>query len=134
MLRIQRSVIVTILASVAVISAFAGCFDGNSDSRPEAPAGLDVQSSTIERFTPNSDMVELYTPGAQEIIRYNQTSDQTSSVPADPDLVKQFYQTISNVNGPGPNFFVNCSSRDGTQDCFCGADPCCRTQTQCNCC
>lgn len=129
MLHIQKFMIIAVLTSIAV---FTGCVGEGSDSRLGASPDLDVQNSTIERFTPNSDVVELYTPGAQEIIRYNQTSNQISSVPADPELVEQFNQIISNVTGPNlvP---VSCSSRDGTQDCFCSSG-CCRTQTQCNCC
>jgi hypothetical protein len=45
----------------------------------------------------SSDVVEIYTPGADQVGVYDPESDRMSIVPANPDLIDQFFQAVDSV-------------------------------------
>jgi hypothetical protein len=119
----------------AMISVFAGCVVAPADEQasPTAKAGVVLTSSTIERSEVNSDVVQIYTPGASEVVLYNSATERASKTPASADMLSVFNRVVSEVAGVGAGSGISCSSRDGAKDCFCPSG-CCRDESSCHCC
>ena len=122
---------------VAVIAAYCACIDSDTQSPSPSPspqASFVRNSSTIDRYRVDSNLVEMYTPGVHEVGLFDPATGQIQTAPADPETANRLFSSAGSIDG---NDLIDegdhsCSSRDGKQDCFCDGS-CCRDQTTCWC-